>query len=165
MIADSSERAEEHRSSAYTLLIVGGLGILAVVLFFFELLPVKMVGFNKYMVSGVMGSLFVLFIAMGVFSMKNSRILAIKAGKEENLAKEISAWCFENLKAEAVDKEVFVEGEVEIINEEVKYFRRVDWINEILSSQFLNLEEGYLERVIDDVYGEIFAVNENGRAD
>jgi hypothetical protein len=166
----SGERAEEHRSSAYVLLLVGGIGFVLIVLFFFDLLPFRMGGFNKYMVSGVMGALFVLFLVMGFISMKNSRILAIRAGKEENLTKEISNWCRENLDGEAIDREIMQadEGEEEYddeLGDEVKYFRRFERINEILSKQFLNLDEGYLAGVIDDVYEEIFNINAHGRAD
>jgi hypothetical protein len=161
----SDERAEEHRSSAYTLLIIGGLGTVSIVLFFFDILPFKMVGFSKYMISGVMGALFILFLVMGLLSMKSSRLLAVKAGKEKNLGKEIKAWCRENIQASEIDRAVFTEDGDDELGEEDKYFRRAERINEILSNQFLNLEEGYLEGVVDDVYEEIFASNENGRAD
>lgn len=156
---NNNERAEEHKSSAYTLLVVGGLGLIVVVLFFFDRLPIHMETFSKYMISGVMGVLFILFLVMGVVSMKNSRILAKRAGKENNLTKEITAWCLENIKADELDRMLFADsgaGAGEELSEEIKYFKRFDKIREMVEKQFVNLEEGYLDRLIDELYPEIF---------
>lgn len=153
---NNDERAEEHRTSAYTLLFVGGIGMIAIVLFFFDLLPIRMETFSKYMISGVMGVLFILFLVMGVISMKNSRILARKAGKENNLTKEIKNWCMDNIEPSVLDETIFSPAEADSLNDEIKYFRRFDKIREILEKQFVNLEESYLERLIDEVYPELF---------
>ena len=153
---NNDERAEEHRSSAYTLILVGGIGVILIGLFFFDVLPFSMVGFGKYMITGVMGVLFILFLVMGLISMKNSQILAVKAGKEENLTKEIKKWCLNNFMPAQLDATIFTEDEVDVIGDEVKYFRRIEKMQEILGNQFLNLEEGYLDRLIDEVYPDIF---------
>ncbi len=153
---NNGERAEEHRSSAYTLLFVGGIGLIAIFLFFFDVLPIQMATFSKYMITGVMGVLFVLFLVMGFVSMKNSKILEKKAGKENNLTREIKAWCIENIKALELDGELFSEAETMELSEEIKYFKRFDKIRETLGNQFINLEEGYLERLVDEVYPELF---------
>lgn len=153
---NNDEKAEEHRASAYTLIVVGGIGIIAIGLFFFDLLPYQMAGFSKYMITGVMGVLFILFLTMGLISMKNSKILAVKAGKEENLTKEIKNWIFSNMSAAVIDGKVFSELEAAEISDEIKYFRRFEIMLEMLNNQFVNLEEGYLDRMIDEVYPEIF---------
>ena len=44
---NNSEKAENNRSSAYTLLIVGSIGFILVVLYFLDVIPVR--GLNKYM--------------------------------------------------------------------------------------------------------------------
>ncbi len=150
------ERAEEHRSSAFTLLFVGGAGMVAVVLFFVDVFPIQVAPFSKYMISGVMGVLFILFFVMGLMSMKKSRVLAQKAGKENNLTREIKNWCQENIKAEELDRQLFSEEEEAGLSEEIKYFKRTDRIRQMLSKQFINLEEGYLERLIDEVYPDFF---------
>lgn len=51
---NNQEKAEENRTSAYTLLLVGGIGFILVVLFFFDFLPIHRLAGNKYMISGVM---------------------------------------------------------------------------------------------------------------
>lgn len=150
------ERAQEHKSSAYTLLLVGGVGMAGVVLFFLDVFSISTTSFGKYMITGVMGVTFLLFLVMGVVSMKNSRVLEKKAGKENNLTREIKHWCFENIRREDMDNSLFQSEESAACSEEIKYFRRSDRMKEMLENQFMNLEEGYLERLIDEVYPEIF---------
>lgn len=150
---NNEEKAEENRTSAYTLLLVGSVGLILILLFFFDVLPIHRTVVNKYMVSGVMGVLFILFIVMGFVSMKNSRILAKKACKENNLTVEIKKWCRENLKKEKVDAMLSLEDEP---SEELKYFQRFEKMKAMIQNQFMNLDEGYLDRLIDEIYPEIF---------
>lgn len=147
-----AERAEENRTSAYTLLVVGGIGLFVIILFFFDVISVQMTLISKYMISGVMGVMFILFIIMGIVSMRNSRILEKKAGKENNLTQEIKKWCMENLSGDVIDGELAMEG----LSEEMKYFQRFDKVKVMIQKQFMNLDDAYLDRLIDEVYPEVF---------
>lgn len=147
-----AERAEENRTSAYTLLVVGGIGLIAIILFFLDVIHIQVTLISKYMISGVMGVMFILFIIMGVVSMRNSRILEKKAGKENNLTQEIKKWCAENLSMDVIDGELAMEG----LSEEMKYFQRFDKVKTMIQNQFMNLDDAYLDRLIDEVYPEVF---------
>ena len=58
----SEAKAEDNKSSAYTLLAVGGVGFLAVLLIFFNVIPVyRDAGVTRYLVCGVMGAMFAPF--------------------------------------------------------------------------------------------------------
>lgn len=150
---NSAEKAEENRTSAYTLLFVGGTGLIGILLFFFDVLPIHTGTINKYMISGVMGALFLLFLVMGAVSMRSSRLFAKKAGKEKNLTQEIRKWCEENISRETLDSALFLEQEP---SEELKYFARFEKVKELIQDQFMNLDEGYLDRLIDEMYPDIF---------
>lgn len=152
---NNEERAEENRTSAYTLLSVGGIGFVVIVLIFIDVIDLHMSLTNKYMVTGVMGALFILFIVMGIVSMKNSRILKRKASKENKLTIEIKKWCVENIKKNQVDEKLNIIGQPE----ELQYFQRFDYMKKIIQNQFVNLDEGYLERLIEEIYPEIFEEN------
>ncbi|MDO4304832.1 MAG: hypothetical protein Q4D94_13070 [Bacillota bacterium] len=149
---NNEERAEENRTSAYTLLAVGGLGLIVIILFFVGVIDINMSVTNKYIVTGVMGVLFILFIIMGIVSLRNSKILKRKAYKENNLTTEIKKWCVENLHEESID------AALELSEEplELKYFQRIDYMKKAISKQFMNLDEAYLDRLIEEVYPEIF---------
>lgn len=149
---NNEEKAEDNKTSAYTLLTVGCLGFLVITLIFIDVIPIYMSLTNKYIVTGVMGVLFLLFIIMGMVSLKNSRILFKKATKENNLTTEIKKWCVNNLKMEEIDREL----ELSEQPEELKYFQRTAYMRTAISRQFVNLDEGYLDRLVDEVYPEIF---------
>ena len=149
---NNEEKAEDNKTSAYTLLTVGVLGFVVIILIFLDVIPVYMSVTNKYIVTGVMGVLFVLFIVMGGVSLKNSRILFKKASKENNLTREIKKWCVNNLQMQDIDEKLELKDQPE----ELKYFQRAAYMRTAISKQFMNLDEGYLDRLIDEVYPEIF---------
>lgn len=149
---NNEEKAEENRTSAYTFLIVGGVGFIADVLFFLGVIDFKVSLTNKYMISGVMGVLFLLFIVMGIISMKNFKTFKRKARKENNLTTEIKKWCMENFRRDEIDGLLEISEQIE----EIKYFRRFDHMKNAINNQFMNLDEGYLDRLVEEVYPEVF---------
>lgn len=150
---NSADKAEDNRSSAYTLLFVGGVGLLLDVLVLMGVLPVYVNGgMSKYLVCGVMGAMFVLFLVLGGVSMKSSRILMIKAKSEDSLLAEITKWCEENLTAEQIDCE---EMDAQL-SEEGRYFVRAERMKEQIKDKFLNLDEAFLDHFVDDYYKKLF---------
>ncbi|MBO5292793.1 MAG: hypothetical protein J6B10_06400 [Lachnospiraceae bacterium] len=157
----SSEKAEEFRSSAYVLLVVGVLGFVGLVLLNLGLLPIQLAAFNRYLINGVMGALFLLFFVMGVMSMRSSRLLSVKARKEDELTREILSWCRENLTAQSIDEDLFLKAEEQNMDEEAKYFKRTERMLGRITAQFMNLDEAYVEQLVDDYYQEVFQTGES----
>ncbi len=150
---NSASRAEDNRSSAYILLFMGIIGFLAVLLIFTGIIPLyQSESTTKYLVCGVMGAMFVLFIVFGVVSMRNSKILLIKAKSEDSLLSELTKWCENNLSAEQVDTNLFEDG----TREEQKYFMRTDRMRKIINNKFMNLDEAFLEHFVDEYYQRLF---------
>lgn len=148
---DSSQRADENRSAGWMLLIVGALGILLVVLGITGVLPLNLS--NPYLFYGVMGAIFLLFLVAGGGSIKNAKIFEKKAESEHSLRSTMLDWCKEALDANEIDRQVGAEG----ISEEILYFSRTAYIRERLNHQFLNLDQDFLDKFVDDhVYGMIF---------
>lgn len=157
----SEDQAEENRSSAWTLLIVGTLGIIAVALGIAGIIPFRLG--NPYMFYGVMSAVFILFVVMGLVSMKNAKIFAKKAESENSLRNSLLKWCRENLTAEKVDEKLATTNEIpEHITDGEMYFKRYDMIKQMVNHQFMNLDQGLLENLIDEeVYDMVFPNNEN----
>lgn len=154
-----ADRAEEFKSSAITLLLVGILGIVFLILNWFGMIPISMGTTTKYLTTGVMGAMFVIFIGIGLNSIKTFKTLSKEGEEESTLEKEILNWCKENLTKESVDADLFEEtGEhsEEGMGEELKYFKRIEKMKEMISGTYINLEEGFLDKLVDDFYPEIF---------
>lgn len=148
---DSSQKADDNRSAGWMLLIVGTLGILLVILGITGILPLNLG--NPYLFYGVMGAIFLLFLVAGGVSIKNAKIFAKKAESEHSLRSTMLEWCRETLDANEIDRQVGAEG----TPEEILYFSRTAYIRERLNQQFLNLDQDFLDKFVDDhVYGMIF---------
>lgn len=149
---NSAVQAEENRSSAWTLLVIGGLGILGIILCITGIIPLR-IG-NPYMFYGVMSAVFLLFVVMGAVSMRNAKIFAKKAESENSLRDSLLKWCRENLTIEKIDNQI---ENAEELSEEILYFKRYEMIRKMINHQFMNLDQGFLEKLIDDeVYDLIF---------
>lgn len=147
---ESSQKAKDFKSGAFSLLLVGGIGLVFILLILFDVVPLSMNLFSKYLILGVMGTLFLLFILMGLLSIKSYRVFELKASEENNLTRNLTVWCRENLKKDALDA-----GEEEE-SEELRYFRRTEKMKALISDKFLNLDAAFLDSFIDDIYPEIF---------
>lgn len=155
---DNGARAKENRSSAWALLIVGGVGFVGVILGITGVLPLRLS--NPYLFYGVMMAVFLLFVVMGALSMKNARIFAEKAKVENTLLETVEKWCLETFRAGDLPPELS-EGTAQDNSvedgQETLYFRRVEYLREQINRQFLNLDQGLLERFIDErLYERIF---------
>ena len=149
---NKSEQAAENKSSAWTLLIVGGLGLVFLVLLLAGVLPLQLRGANRYMIGGIMGALFVIFIVMGFVSLKNSKLYAKEADSENSLKSTMEKWCRENLEGAKVDATL----QLNTVPEEEWYFRRVALVKSVLNRQFVNLDQDFLDHFVDDMYDTIF---------
>lgn len=148
---DSSERASDNRSAAWVLLGLGAVGLIVVVLGVTGILPLHLG--DPYLFYGVMGAIFILFMVAGVVSVKNAKVFEKKAESENSLRQTLIDWCGENFNAAAIDAEVCAEG----TSDEVAYFRRTFYIKEKLNHQFVNLDQGFLDKLIDDyIYDKVF---------
>ena len=149
---DSTERANENRSSAWILMIMGSIGLIVIALGIMGVLPLHFS--NPYLFYGVMAAVFILFIVAGIVSMNNAKLFAKKAESENSLRDAMLAWCRENLRAQELDSEIGVDGTE---SEEALYFKRFECIKAKLNYQFVNLDQCFLEKFIDDsVYDMIY---------
>ena len=75
--------------------------------------------------------------------------------QKKQILKIIRKWCDENMTKDFIDKGLFAEDEADF-SEEAKYFKRFERMKEMISNRFMNLEEDYLNRFIDEYYQEVF---------
>ncbi len=149
-----TERAEEVKASAITLIGVGAIGTIFIVLFELNILQVPMFGFSKHLATFVLGLLFIVFLYFGVRSLRSYKQLKEEGNKETKIFKELDDWCMRNLSKEKIDVCVFENDEK--YPDEVVFFKRAEIIKNAINEQFVNLDEGFLEKFIDDEYSKIF---------
>lgn len=151
---DSAQKAEDNKSSAYTLLGIGALGIIAVILILAGIIPLyQNSAVTRYFVCGVMGAMFILFFIFGIVSMKSFKAFSKQAESENSLLTEMTEWCEKNLSAQKIDGALPGIGD---ISEEQKYFQRAEEMKRMIQSEFSNSDEAFLDRFVDDYYQKLF---------
>ncbi len=148
----ASERAEDLRSSAYTLLIVGVFGIIAVILLYIGAIPVNFSGAGKIITTGTMAVLFLVFLIIGINSYRKVKPLTEEAVREEKKIEEIRKFFFESYTAESLDREALGDARDDVNT----YFLRNSFIKSTLNNRFMDLEPSFLEYMADNLYSEMF---------
>ncbi|MDE6620704.1 MAG: O-antigen ligase family protein [Lachnospiraceae bacterium] len=146
-------KAEDYKSSSYTLILMGVIGIVALILMIAGVLPFQFAGSGKYITYGVMGILFAGFIVTGVSSFKSAKRYTREAADEEDLTAKIKIWAKEHITADTIKQHVWFEDGTP---EEMKYFQYFEAIKAAVEREFGSLDVSYLEALCEELYAEIF---------
>lgn len=145
-----ADKYKDLRSSGISLIVIGILGDLYMILNALSLTPIKFEGISSILFYIVMGTLFNVFLIGGIFSLKSAGRLREDIGKEENLTEDILHY----ITTEFPKK--FFEEKFKNIDENNIYFERTDFIREEIIKKYGELEESYLDNLIEQLYQNIF---------
>lgn len=149
---EADKKAEEYKSGADTLLIVGAFGIAALVLLNLGIIPIALTGFTKMLITGVMGAMFVIFLVLGVTSRSSYKKLKAQAGEEKDQKAELKNYLKENIKPDVFDADL-TDDEPTM---EILYFRRNEKMKEMIKKSYPMLDAAFIEYIIEETYPEIF---------
>lgn len=152
---NKTEQAQEVKSSAAALIIVGIVGLILDILYIFNVLPIKWNVFTKTVTCSVMGVLFVALIVLGFLSAKSVKNLLSFAKEEDKITGEIEKWYQKELTCEQID--AMLENRMESdLSEEEKYFYRFEQIKYVLTEKFMNLDPAYADNMTEKIYQELY---------
>lgn len=147
------DKAEEYKSSAGALMIVGVLGLALIIVNELGLIPITL-NFNKPMVYGVMGTVFVFFIIFSFVSMSQYKKALQHAEEEDQLVNKIK----EFMESQGIKDQILAEEKnTGGLSEENLYFVRTAKMKHTLMEQFSEAEEILVDKMVDDYYEEWFA--------
>lgn len=144
------DRMRDYLDSTIILLGMGGIGIIVILLSMFGVINLPFGTLGLIMFYVVMGGLFVIFILCGLSSMR--KYINLKSSLEYVYKKEqrIMEWSEEKLVPE------FFEEKLQSVSEDEMYFERSRIISEALKEEFPNLDESYLQYLVDKLEEKIF---------
>lgn len=148
----SSEKAKEYRSTAYLLIILGLVGVIVMVLGYFNILTLP---FSKLSYVAL-GLFFLLFLYFGIQSISSSRRLQMKAEKESKQEIEIKQYLIEEMTRDYLSQLILEDPEYTEASEEVLYFKRMEIMRENLQLQYPSAEVSFLEALLEEHYQELF---------
>ena len=155
MFEKASDRAENYRSGAYSLLIIGIAGLVFMILCLMGVIPINLPGSSKIVSGIVMTLVFLIFLAVGVKSLDDAKKYEEQADREERMTKEIHDWFIENHTRDTIDRAVFWEGDDDR-GIEADYFKRYQYIKQVIEDKYEYLAPDYSEKMIEDLYNEIY---------
>lgn len=148
----ASEKAANYKSSASSLLFVSGLLIVLMVCVYLGLLPIQLVKNAEFIVMGTFGFMTVLFLVLGVKSLRDAKRFQAMSADEDKKTAEIHDWFMASFNKDAIDGKLSIDSE----DEQMSYYARCDFMKEKIEEQFGKQESSYLEKMIEDLYMEIF---------
>lgn len=147
-------KKEETKSTAYSFLLVSVFGFIALILFATGALPVHVADYMKIMLCIVMGAMLLIFFVIGIVSLRQLKTLGTQAEKENDLSSEIISWFTSTYSAKDID-----ESMDEKVFDQDLYFKRYEIMTRFLSKQYPDLEETFLDHLVEELYGNLFEEN------
>ena len=145
------DKAEDHRSSAYSFLIIGSIGLAVVILSWFDLIPFSFGGTGNIFTHGILFAFFVIFIFVGIVSAKNVGKYKELATKEASDLNELEKFLAEKLT-------YVVLSEITAETEEEAYFKRMTYMREQVLEAFpeMSQNKSFVEVHLDEHYDKLF---------
>lgn len=146
------KKYEDAKSTAWTFLITGGIGILLLLLLWTGILPLSFSVFTRTLITVVLGILFIFFLIIGFKSFSEMKTLASAKDKEERTTLQIMQWFQENYSADAISNGMDI-GDIPL---EQLYFLRSENISRLMKEEFPTLEETFMEYMVEKIYQMYF---------
>ena len=147
-------KKEETKSTAYSFLLVSVFGFIALILFATGVLLVHVADYMKIMLCIVMGVMLLIFFVIGIVSLRQLKTLGTQAEKENDLSSEIISWFTSTYSAKDIDESM----DEEVFDQDL-YFKRYEIMTRFLSKQYPDLEETFLDHLVEELYGKLFEEN------
>lgn len=151
----SKDRAENYKSSAYSLILVGGIGMIFLILCCFNVIDLNLNKSSRILCFTVFLIMFLAFLYIGIRSLVYVKTLNELGNSEDELQDSIESFFKANINAEAIDEKAF-ENVTEYISDEAKYFNREEIIKDIIVKEFGNLENDFLDNETERMYNLVF---------
>ncbi len=154
----AADKAENYKSSAYSLLIVGVLGIAFMALVFLGVIKLNIFGSMRYITYSVLCFMFAAFIVIGLRSNREAKKLSKEAVDEDREINDIREWFFCEYNADKINRAVsFSEfDDASLESKEELYFKRYDYIKAIINEKFENLDSALVENLVEEIYSELY---------
>ncbi len=141
------EQYRDLKSSASTFILVSVLGIAILILNAVGIISI-FAGPLPYI---VMGALFLAFLYVGFSSYIKAQKIEKEIDDENKVTQSINDWLSENVTAEQLDNLTDTDE-----NAEIRFFHKLEKMKEMITAQFGNLDDSYLDLLVEEYYNNHF---------
>ncbi|MCM1468498.1 MAG: hypothetical protein NC086_10135 [Alistipes sp.] len=146
------EKYKDYQSTGLMFLVVAAAGITVITLNLLGVITLfRTAGASSVLFYGVMYAMFIIFLAVGVNSLKNAAKIKDASVSEEAFLQELNQYVDTNITASLFDS-----AEAENLSPEELYFNRTGLIRSMLVEKYPDMDEGLLEQTLDAAYDRLF---------
>lgn len=146
------DKYKDYRSTGYTFLIVGVLGLLFVIAEFTGILDIfNFSAGSNYIFTIVMSLMFIIFIFVGIISFKSCKKLKTEAETENNYISALESWISDNISSDKIN-----EGINQSLDTDALYEKRSQKIRSMLLSHDADMDKSMLEHYVENTYIALF---------
>ena len=135
-------------------MLVSVFGVKELMLLATGVIPVHVSDYMNIMLCIVMGVMLLIFFVIGIVSLRQLKTLGTQAEKENDLSSEIISWFTSTYSAKDIDESM----DEEVFDQDL-YFKRYEIMTRFLSKQYPDLEETFLDHLVEELYGNLFEEN------
>ncbi|MDE7436273.1 MAG: hypothetical protein K2N01_10715 [Lachnospiraceae bacterium] len=143
---EKDKKLADNKSTAYSFLLIGGGGLILVLLFALDILPLPVAPHMRIMLGTVMTVIFVIFLVIGAIHFRKISQMTADAAQEKDQNTEIREWFFKTYPTELSES-----GEKEQL-----YFKRYEQMQNHLHTRYPDLAEDYEDYLLEQFYNEIY---------
>lgn len=152
---EPKERFADMHSSAASFLLIGVLGLTILVLGITEIISIPLISGGFSFSNCIMILVFIIFIIIGLYSLKSAKEIKGNISKEENFIKEVNEWFISCYAKDLIDEQINLESNDNNTDTE-KYFDRISFINSKIEEKFPEIDESLLEKLSEDLYQALY---------
>ncbi len=145
------EKAKENLSTGIMLIIMGTLGCVFIGLLMLGVLPFKVSSTFSYVIDGILFLFFAMFVYFGINSIVKVKKLKTEAGQENESKDKFEEWFVENITKKTIDYDIDISDD-----DQMNFFKRNAKIKFLVLAKFPELDENYVDTIIDKYYEDIF---------
>ena len=146
-----SDKYEDIKSSAATMLIVGGVGLVLMALIIAKVIVLPISAETSWLFYSVMGGVFIIFVIAGIVSFMHAKQVKIEAAEEDKLIDSINTWANDNLKISDLDQGLDLSQPDEIL-----FFSRAERIKKALMMEFENTDEPLIDELTEQIFHTLY---------
>lgn len=152
-----SKKLEDARSSSWLFIVFGAVGLLLILAVWLGLIPLNLALYMKVLYTIVLGSLFVIFIILGVHYKRKIKGLESETTTERMQTEEIVSFFTEEYPLEALDKCIDEEN----LSMEQLYFARYEKLSALIQEKYGISDGAYLDFLIEKIYESYSTENQS----
>lgn len=142
-----SKKLEDAKSSAGLFIVFGVVGILLILAVWAGILPLNLALYMKILYTVVLGTLFVVFLVMGLHYRSKVKGLAFETTQEEARTEEILNWVANEYPLDKLDALIGADT----LPMEQLYFERYEKLSALIREEYHLQEEAYIDYLIEKV--------------